>query len=88
MALVKRANARLGEPDKCIRPAWFVSVGRDWNALLRKGRAKEEMLELRERTRTWRPCGSKSFVSEVESLLDRTLHRRKPDPKRQKRDRK
>ena len=78
----------LGEPDEYIRPASFVSVGRDWNELLRKGCAKEEMLELRERTRTGRPCGSKTFVSKVESLLGRTLHRRKPGRKRQKRERK
>jgi hypothetical protein len=49
--------------------------------LLRKGTSRDEVRELRERTRTGRPLGSPGFIKRLERKLERTLHRQKPGRK-------
>ncbi len=60
----------------------------EWSAYLRdeaEDEAAEAVTAIRERTRTGRPCGSASFVKQLESLLGRVLRPRKRGPKPKKR---
>ena len=55
----------------------------DWRAFLSAEDDAEVQL-LRRRTRTGRPCGGEVFVRGLESLLARSLRRRKPGPEPKK----
>jgi putative transposase len=53
----------------------------DWAAWLHEGEDDESVEQIRQYTRTGRPCGSTSFISQLENLLDRVLRPRKPGRK-------
>ena len=55
----------------------------DWRAFL-SAEDDAEVRLLRRRTRTGRPCGGEVFVRGLESLLARSLRRRKPGPEPKK----
>ncbi len=60
---------------KMVNKPWEIFLGRD---------VKKEKIELfRKYERTGRPLGEKSFLEEMEILLDRKLKPGKPGPKKQ-----
>ena len=60
-----------------IQMPWPVP---DWSGYLRD-ESEEDVAAIRGRTRTGRPCGSDSFVKQLEPLLGRILRPRKRGPK-------
>ncbi len=71
-----------GEDDRLVRVAPMLERVDDWRAFLAEGLAIEEAEEIRRHERTGRPMGSDSFVTRLEGLLGRVLHRQPPGPKR------
>jgi hypothetical protein len=53
----------------------------DWAQALAWSNTDEQLAErVRQATRTGRPCGEPPFVTALEAILERPLHRRKPGP--------
>ncbi|MCE5229380.1 hypothetical protein LLG95_07260 [bacterium] len=84
-----RAQA-LGEADPMLDPERPFAAGvRDpltgrfmaWTDWLARGLREEEVEELRDATRTGRPCGDEMFVKRLEAELDRLLAPQKRGPK-------
>ena len=53
---------------------------RDWQRLLSQEEDGEALAAFRSHLRTGRPLGDEVFVAGLETMLGRTLHRRKPGP--------
>ena len=53
---------------------------RDWRRLLSQEEDGEALAAFRSHLRTGRPLGDEVFVAGLETMLGRTLHRRKPGP--------
>ncbi len=71
-----------GKDDALVKAAPLLSLIPDWRGFLDSGIDDKEMKVLRRHERTGRPLGSEVFLSEVERLVGRVLHRLKPGPKR------
>jgi putative transposase len=54
-----------------------LDVIRDWRAWLGEGEDDESVARIRRHTKTGRPCGTPSFLGQLERLLERTLRPRK-----------
>ncbi len=56
-------------------------VVEDWSAWLAQPDEKSVTAYIRQQTHTGRPCGSETFLEQLEGLLDRTVRRKKPGRK-------
>jgi len=75
------AAAHCGLRDDPVLTADFPPAGvvEDWQSWLRDGPEDQEAYEtIRKQTRTGRPCGSLKFLDQLEGLLGRVLHPKKP----------
>jgi putative transposase len=87
--LVKRAGDYLwssarahldGKDDDLIKAARLLDIVPDWSTFLEGGLLAEEHEAMRQHERTGRPLGSETFVRQLESMLGRTLTKKKPGP--------
>jgi putative transposase len=76
------ARAHLtGTNDLLVNVVPLCSEIEDWEAYLCLDEEEATLAQLRSCERTGRPCGDTTFISQVESLCGRILHRQKPGPK-------
>jgi putative transposase len=70
-----------GNDDQLVKVAPLLEIAGDWRLFL-AGMDKEELLKnLCKHECTGRPLGSEDFITQLESILDRSLKRGKPGPK-------
>ena len=76
-----RAHLR-GEPDPLMGDVreMIAYIG-DWQQYLALDVEEEELLRLRQHTRTGRPLGNEAFILRLEERLGRSLRKRKPGPR-------
>lgn len=78
------AKAHLtGKDDGFVAVAPLLEMVGDWRRFLRSG-TEEELVRIRKHEMTGRPLGTDSFVEKLETLLKRSLKRKKPGPKTNK----
>ncbi|MCP4643033.1 MAG: transposase, partial [bacterium] len=77
------ARAHLGgQPDSLMGDVFgMVDYVGDWERYLALDVEEEELVRLREHTRTGRPLGGEAFIHHLEEILGRLLRKRKPGPK-------
>ncbi|MCP4643032.1 MAG: transposase [bacterium] len=77
------ARAHLtGQPDSLIGDvSGMVDYVGDWERYLALDVEEDELVRLREHTRTGRPLGGDAFIHHLEEILGRLLRKRKPGPK-------
>lgn len=61
-----------------------TGVIEDWSAWLAQPEEESVTAYIRQQTQTGRPCGSETFLDQLENLLDRTVRRKKPGRKPKK----
>jgi len=76
------ASAHLsGRDDMLVKVAPLLEMVDDWATVLRTEIENKRLKEIRHHECTGRPLGDISFVERLESVLCRSLRRRKPGPK-------
>ena len=76
------ARAHLeGMDDKLAKVQPLLEIAGDWHHFLTASVDEKQMNILRKHESTGRPIGPVSFLDRLESALDRTLKRKKPEPK-------
>ncbi|NND59030.1 MAG: transposase [Gammaproteobacteria bacterium] len=69
-----------GRADPIVNPAPMSALVSDWAAYLSEPESGPSIQDIRRHTATGRPAGDKSFVSELETLLNRQIRKMKPGP--------
>ncbi len=76
------AGAHLsGRDDKLVQAAPLLEAVGDWRGFLGGGLGDDDLAAIRKHERTGRPLGCDAFVASLETVLGRSLKRRKPGPK-------
>jgi len=76
------ASAHLsGRDDMLVKVAPLLEMVDDWATVLRTEIENKRLKEIRHHECTGRPLGGVNFVERLESVLCRSLRRRKPGPK-------
>ena len=75
----------LGESDPLVKSPKPLRDAHEWASLLKLGTGDAE--QFRRHERTGRPLGSAAFLEKLERVLDRTLTRQKPGPKKKEKKR-
>jgi putative transposase len=70
-----------GRDDDLVKTSPLVSLVPDWKQYVQRECSPAEVEVLRQHERTGRPLGSESFLRSLESLVGRTLLRKKPGRK-------
>jgi putative transposase len=70
-----------GTADPALAPRPWITQELDWAEFLNEGMPEGELALIRRRTRTGRPFGDDTFVTQLESQLGRCLRRGKPGPR-------
>ena len=82
------ASAHCGLREDLLLSTEFPPAGviADWSQWLSEGEDEDAVDDVRQKTRSGRPCGSAAFTDRLEHLLDRVLHpqRRGPKPNKSK----
>ena len=75
--IIQRGNRRM---ETFLRKENYGVCG-DWERYLALGIDEEERLRIQQHSRTGHPLGDAKFIGDLEKLLGRLLHKRKPGPK-------
>lgn len=75
------AHCRLCTDDLLSLDFPPTGVIEDWSAWLAQAEEEALVAYIRQQTRTGRPCGADTFLDQLETLLKRTLRRKKPGRK-------
>ena len=62
----------------------LLDIVEDWQTFLSDSISEDEAEKLRTHERTGRPFGEDCFILSLETLLGRTLRRKKPGPKKKR----
>jgi putative transposase len=71
----------IGAVDNMLTEFFLCNDIPDWAAFLRKNSETDDYENIRKCTRTGRPLDDGEFISEIESILSRTIKKKKPGPK-------
>jgi putative transposase len=71
-----------GMDDELVKVSPLLEMAGEWKLFLSSEGEEEKMSDIRRHERTGRPLGSNGFVEKLESILERTLKRQKPGPKK------
>lgn len=77
------AKAHLkGEDDILVKVGPLLAITGDWQGLLASEQPEDEDETFRRHERTGRPLGDERFLSRLEAMTARLLHKQKPGPKK------
>ena len=68
--------------DELVTVAPLLELAGDWRHFLAGAGEEERTHDIRKHERTGRPLGKESFIEHLETVLERTLKRGKPGPKK------
>lgn len=68
--------------DRLVMVAPMLELVDDWSAYLSVDQDDDAVDSIRLHTRTGRPVGSNEFITMLENITGRNLHKRKPGPRR------
>jgi putative transposase len=71
-----------GHDDRLVKVTPLLEMVKDWREFLLEEVDDQKAKEIRRHEQTGRPLGEEGFINGLEKVLNRSLHRQKPGPKK------
>ena len=71
-----------GKDDILVKVEPLAAIVNDWQDLLKTDLTEEKKEAIRRHERTGRPLGNASFLNRLEKMINRSLKKQKPGPKK------
>jgi putative transposase len=71
-----------GKDDILVKVEPLAAIVDDWQDLLKTDLTEEKKEAIRRHERTGRPLGNASFLNRLEKMINRSLKKQKPGPKK------